>query len=182
MEDNQHPSQIQKPLQTHPQIHIATLSPVQVGHKSHPSTLFAGMMKPVWFELVYHFPPLPSFSGLVLFLLIAKLAPLPRLLPFRSSFLLLLPVILHFLHFAMTVRSAVHDGLASLLRRERFASVSVVVEVGEEDNEGDSVANKSPLHPGGEWAACIEGVAGVADCHVELDLLKTQNIDTLKAA
>lgn len=70
---------------------------------------------------------------------------------------------------------AVGDGLASLLRGRRFASVSVVVEVGEEDDEGDSVADQSPLHPGREWAACVEGVASVADGHVELDLdMETQ--------
>lgn len=69
---------------------------------------------------------------------------------------------------------AVRDGLASLLRGGRFASVSVVVEVGEEDDEGDGVADQSPLHPGGERAAGVEGVAGVADGHVELDLLNAQ--------
>lgn len=65
---------------------------------------------------------------------------------------------------------AIGDGLASLLRGRRFASVSVVVEVGEEDDEGDSIADQSPLHPGREWAACVEGVASVADGHMELDL------------
>lgn len=63
--------------------------------------------------------------------------------------------------------------LASLLREGWFAPVGVVVEVGEEDDEGDGVANQGPLHPAGERAAGVEGVAGVADGHVELDLLKT---------
>lgn len=90
-----------------------------------------------------------------------------------------LPVIfhlLHLLHFAMTVsyhRGAVRRGLDSLLRGG-FASVRVVVEVGEEDDEGYGVANQSPLHPGGELTACVEGVAGVADGHVELDLFNRQ--------
>lgn len=75
-------------------------------------------------------------------------------------------------------RGAVRHGLASLLRGGRFASVSVVVEVGEEDDEGDGVADQGPLHPGGEWTAGVEGVAGVADGHVELDLLNAQNVNT----
>lgn len=131
----------------------------------------------VWTSL-YPFPPLPPSLALkitVLFLFITKQSPSPSLLLFRSSFLLPLSIILHFLHFAVTVsyhRGAVCDGLASLMWG-RFASVSVVVEVGEEDDEGDSVANQSPLHPEGERAACVEGVAGVPDGHVELDLLNT---------
>lgn len=47
----------------------------------------------------------------------------------------------------------------------------MVVEVGEEDDKGDGVANQSPLHPAGEWTAGVEGVAGVADGYVELDLV-----------
>ncbi len=77
-------------------------------------------------------------------------------------------------------RGAVCDGLASLLCGGRFASVSVVVEVGEEDDEGDSIANQSPLHPGGERAACVEGVASMADGHMELDLLNTKNKHIMK--
>lgn len=46
----------------------------------------------------------------------------------------------------------------------------MVVKVGEEDDEGDGVANQSPLHPGGEWAAAVERVAGMANGHMELDL------------
>lgn len=132
----------------------------------------------VWTSF-YPFPPLPPSLALkitVLSLFIAKQIPLHFLLPFRSSFLLPLSIILHFLHFAVTVsyhRGAVCDGLASLMWGGRFASVSVVVEVGKEDDEGDSIANQSPLHPEGERAACVEGVASVADGHMELDLLNT---------
>lgn len=46
----------------------------------------------------------------------------------------------------------------------------MVVEVGEEDDEGDGIANQSPLHPGGEWTAGVEGVSSMADGHMELDL------------
>lgn len=89
-----------------------------------------------------------------------------------------LAVLLHLLRFAVTISyrgGAIGNGLASLLRGRRFASVSMVVEVGEEDDEGDSVADQSPLHPGREWATCVEGVAGVADSNMELDLeMETQ--------
>lgn len=67
-------------------------------------------------------------------------------------------------------RGAIGDRLASLVRRGRFASVRVVVEVGEKDDKGHSIANESPLHPVREWAASVEGVSGVANRHVELDL------------
>lgn len=56
-----------------------------------------------------------------------------------------------------------------------FASVSVVVEVGKENDEGDGIANQSPLHPVRERTACVEGLGSMADGHVELDLLITQN-------
>lgn len=46
----------------------------------------------------------------------------------------------------------------------------MVVEVGEEDDESDGVTDQSPLHPGGEWAASVEGVSSMADGHMELDL------------
>lgn len=46
----------------------------------------------------------------------------------------------------------------------------MIVEVGEEDDEGDRVANQSPLHPSRERAATVERVAGMANGHVELDL------------
>lgn len=46
----------------------------------------------------------------------------------------------------------------------------MVVEVGKEDDEGDSVANQSPLHPLGERTACVEGLGSMTDCHMELDL------------
>lgn len=49
----------------------------------------------------------------------------------------------------------------------------MVVEVGEEDDEGDSIANQSPLHPAGKLAARVEGVASVSNGHMELDLLNT---------
>lgn len=57
---------------------------------------------------------------------------------------------------------AVSDRLA-FVRRGRFSSVCVVVEVGEEDDEGHCIANQGPLHPEGELAASVEGVASVAD-------------------
>lgn len=69
---------------------------------------------------------------------------------------------------------AVCDRLASLLTGGWFTSVCVVVEVSEQDDEGDSIANQSPLHPGGEWTACVEWVTCVADGDVELDLLNMQ--------
>lgn len=123
----------------------------------------------------YFFPLLPPSLALNLTVLYVnrRANSSPSLLPFRSSFLLPLLVILHFLHFAVTVSycgGAIGDGLASLLRGRRFATVSVVVEVSEKDDKGDSIANQSPLHPGREWAACVEGVASVADGHMELDL------------
>lgn len=126
---------------------------------------------------VYFFPLLlPSLALKSTVLDInCKASPSPSLLPLRSSFLLPLLVVLLFLHFAVAVRycgGAIGDGLASLLRGGRFASVRVVVEVGEEDDEGDSITDQSPLHPGREWAACVEGVASVADGHMELDLEK----------
>lgn len=68
-------------------------------------------------------------------------------------------------------RGAICHGFVSLLRGVGFASVSVVVEVGKEDDEGDSVANQSPLHPLRERTACVEGLGSVTDCHMELDLL-----------
>lgn len=71
--------------------------------------------------------------------------------------------------------AAVGRGLPSL-QPGGFAPVSVVVEVGEKDDEGDGVADQGPLHPGGERAARVEGVAGVADGHVELDLSDKQNV------
>lgn len=46
----------------------------------------------------------------------------------------------------------------------------MVVEVGEEDDESDGVTDQSPLHPGREWAAGVEGVSSMADGHMELDL------------
>lgn len=68
-------------------------------------------------------------------------------------------------------RGAVCYGLPSFPRKGRLASISVVVEVGEEDDKGDGVANQSPLHPAGERTAGVEGVAGMADGYVELDLV-----------
>lgn len=50
----------------------------------------------------------------------------------------------------------------------------MVVEVGKEDDEGDSVANQSPLHPLRERTACVEGLGSVTDCHMELNLLNTK--------
>lgn len=49
--------------------------------------------------------------------------------------------------------------------------VGLVIEVGEEDDEGDCVCDKRPLHPGREWAARVERVSGMADCHMKLDHL-----------
>lgn len=99
--------------------------------------------------------------------------PSPSSLPFCSSFLLPLLTILRLLCVAVAVcyrRAAVGDGLAALLLWGGFASVSVVVEIGEEDDESDGVANQSPLHPGGERTAGVEGVSSVADGYMELDL------------
>lgn len=52
----------------------------------------------------------------------------------------------------------------------RMLAVRLVVEVGEEDDEGDGIADECPLHPSGERTACVERVGGVADGDVELDL------------
>ena len=53
MEDNHHNLSNPETLtDTSTNTHTATFPPFQVGHKSHPSTLFAGIMKPVWFELL----------------------------------------------------------------------------------------------------------------------------------
>lgn len=81
-------------------------------------------------------------------------------------------------------RVAIGDGLAALLLG-RFASISVVVEVGEEDDESDGVTDQSPLHPGGEWTASVEGVSCMANGHMELDLVKYTNMlayNTIKFA
>lgn len=76
MEDNQHNLSNPETLtDTSTNTHTATFPPFQVGHKSHPSTLFAGIMKPVRFELLF-IPPLPPslalFKTTVLSLLIAE--------------------------------------------------------------------------------------------------------------
>lgn len=112
---------------------------------------------------------LPSFF--INFQLVARDVPLPSSLPFCSSLLLPLSIFLHFFHVAVTVshgRSAVGLWLAAFLWW--FASVRVVVEVGKEDDEGDSIADQSPLHPAGEGAASVEGITSVADGYMELDL------------
>lgn len=99
------------------------------------------------------------------------------LLPFGSSFLLLFPINLHFLHFAMTIGYhwvAVGDRLGSLVCR--FASVCVVVEVSKEDDEGHCVANQSPLHPVWEWASCVEWVSCMANGDVKLDHLNNGKV------
>lgn len=46
----------------------------------------------------------------------------------------------------------------------------MIVEVGKEDDESDCVTDQSPLHPGGKWAAGVEGVSSMADSHMELNL------------
>lgn len=46
----------------------------------------------------------------------------------------------------------------------------MVVEIGEEDDESDGIADQSPLHPGGEWTSGVEGVSSVANGYMELDL------------
>lgn len=48
----------------------------------------------------------------------------------------------------------------------------MVVEVGKEDDKGDSITNQSPLHPERELTAGVEGVASVTNGHMELDLIK----------
>lgn len=73
-------------------------------------------------------------------------------------------------------RGAVCDDFVLLVGGGGLASISVVVEVGKEDDEGDGVADESPLHPLRERTACVEGLCSVADCHMELNLLNTQNI------
>lgn len=90
----------------------------------------------------------------------------PSLLPLLALLLLIL------FYFAVAIGYcfAVGDGFASFLGRGRFSPVSVVVKVGEEDDEGDGVTNQSPLHPSREWAATVERVAGVANGDMELDL------------
>lgn len=46
------------------------------------------------------------------------------------------------------------------------------VEVGEEDDEGDGVANQSPVHPLGEIAVDVEGMDGVDYGKTELQLYR----------
>lgn len=63
-------------------------------------------------------------------------------------------------------------GLASGL-----AAVGLVVEVSEEDDKGDGVANQGPVHPVWELAVDVEGESGVANGDVELDLINgTRNV------
>lgn len=117
-------------------------------------------------------------------------APLP-LIPFSPSFPLPPPrVLLGFLVFAArhrrsvgvlaeSVEGAVGDGLARFGRGSvapgLLAAVGLVVEVAEEDDEGDGVADEGIVHPVREVAVDVEGQGCVADGDVELDLRgKTQ--------
>lgn len=177
--ENQHPLFFSKTRPHYRHTHKYTLLRIHpLKLVTHPSVYVIC----IWSELsAYSFstfsPPLALKTSV---LYITKQAPLPSLLPFCSSFLLPFSIILHFLHFTMTIsdhRGAICHRLASFLWGGRFASVSVVVEVSEEDNEGDSVADQSPLHPAGERAASVEGVAGMANGHMELDL-NTYNVNT----
>lgn len=125
-----------------------------------------------WFDVNTDFFPLLTPPTVALWKWPCKRPSLSSL-PFCSSFLLPLLTILRLLCIAVAVsyrRVAVGDGLATLLLWGRFASVSVVVEIGEKDDESDGIADQSPLHPGGEWTAGVEGVSSVADGYMELDL------------
>lgn len=51
-----------------------------------------------------------------------------------------------------------------------MAAVGLVVEVAEEDDEGDGVADEGVVHPVGEVAVDVEGQGCVADGDVELNL------------
>lgn len=51
-----------------------------------------------------------------------------------------------------------------------LAAVGLVVEVAEEDDEGDGVADEGVVHPVGEVAVDVEGQGRVADGDMELDL------------
>lgn len=118
-------------------------------------------------------------------------APLP-LIPFSPSFPLSPPrVLLGFLVFAThrrrsvgvlaeSVENAVGDGLARFggggVTPGLLAAVRLVVEVAEEDDEGDGVADEGVVHPVREVAVDVEGQGRVADGDVELDLRGTTEV------
>lgn len=177
-EDNQHPSLPLRNPDRHTHIHTANLSPSKLVTNCIFLRYWQGGRSQ--FGLFDPFPPIPP--SLALKTNVQASLP-PPLFSLRSSSLLPLSVILHLLHFAVTVgyhRGAVGDWFASF-EWGRFASVSVVVEVGKEDDEGDSIANQGPLHPVGEWTSGVEGVAGMANGHVELDLWSKNKVLYSKA-
>lgn len=108
------------------------------------------------------------------------------LIPFGPPFPLPPPgVLLGFLLFpphrhrpvgvlAESVEGAVGDGLGRFGGRGvapgLLAAVGLVVEVAEEDDEGDGVADEGVVHPVGEVAVDVKGQGRVADGDVELDL------------
>lgn len=163
-------SQIQKPSQTHPQTHCYSFNFSSWSPISSAYIIFWGWWS--WFNVSSYFFPLLPPPTVLLWKLPCK-GPSLSLLHFCSSFLLPLLTILRLLCVGVAVshhRVTIRDVLAALLLWGRFTSVSVVVEVGEEDDESDGVTDQSPLHPGWEWAAGVEGVSSMANGHVELDL------------
>lgn len=73
-----------------------------------------------------------------------------------------------------SIQGSVGKGLAGFGRgRITFgllAAVGLVVEVAEEDDEGDGIADKGVVHPVGEVTVDIEGQCSVANGHMELNL------------
>lgn len=117
-----------------------------------------------------------------------SLAPLP-LISFSSSFPLSPPrVLLGLLLFAPChhcsigglaepVKGPVRKSLACFgggggggVTSGLLAAVGLVVEVAEEDDEGDGIADEGVVHPVGEVAVDVEGQGCVANGDVELDL------------
>lgn len=120
-------------------------------------------------------------------------APPAPLIPLGSSFPLppagaLLGLLLFAPHqrrsvgcLAESVEGAVGDGLACLgggggITPGLLAAVGLVVEVAEEDDEGDGVADEGVVHPVGEVAVDVEGQGRVANGDVELDLVGKEAI------
>lgn len=116
-------------------------------------------------------------------------APPAPLIPFGSSFPLppagvLLGLLLFAPHhhssvgcLAESVEGPIGDGLARLgggggsgVAPGLLAAVGLVVEVAEEDDEGDGVADEGVVHPVGEVAVDVQGQSRVAYGDVELDL------------
>ena len=133
-------------------------------------------LSPIWSH-----PPLPP-------------PPALPLIPFGPSFPLSPPrVLLGFLVFAPcqrrsvgalaeSVENAVGDRLACFscggVAPGLLAAVGLVVEVAEEDDEGDGVADEGIVHPVREVAVDVEGQGRVADGDVKLDLRGTAEVQT----